>query len=63
MNQSFIVSAVMFTIIMVIFHIIKDIFLTTNLTPLLRQKLNKRWLVSTAIGLLILYFMYGRHGP
>ena len=63
MNQSFIVSAVMFTIIMVIFHIIKDIFLTANLTPLLRQKLNKRWLVSTAIGLLILYFMYGRHGP
>jgi hypothetical protein len=63
MNQSFIVSAVMFIIIMVIFHIIKDIFLTTNLTPQLRQKLNKRWLVSTAIGLLLLYFMYGRHGP
>jgi len=58
MSQSFIISAVVFIIVMVIFHIIKDIFLATKLTPELRIKVNKRWLISTAIGLFILYLMY-----
>ena len=58
MNQSFIISATVFTIIMVIFHIIKDIFLSTKLTPELRAKVNKRWLISTGIGLFLLYLIY-----
>jgi len=58
MNQSFIISATVFTIIMVIFHIIKDIFLATKLTPELRAKVNKRWLISTGIGLFLLYLIY-----
>jgi hypothetical protein len=43
---------------MVIFHIIKDIFLATKLTPELRAKVNKRWLISTGIGLFLLYLIY-----
>ncbi len=58
MNQSFIISATVFTIIMVIFHIIKDIFLSTKLTPELRVKVNKRWLISMGIGLFLLYLIY-----
>ena len=58
MNQSFIISAVTFIVIMVIFHIIKDVFLATKLTPDLRSKVNKRWLISTTIGLFLLYLMY-----
>ena len=58
MSQSFIISATIFTIIMVIFHIIKDVFLATKLTPEMRVKVNKRWLISTAIGLFLLYLMY-----
>jgi hypothetical protein len=58
MSQNFIISATVFTIIMVIFHIIKDVFLSTKLTPKLRAKVNKRWLISTGIGLFILYLMY-----
>ena len=58
MSQSFIISATVFTIIMVFFHIIKDVFLSTKLTPKLRAKVNKRWLISTGIGLFILYLMY-----
>jgi len=58
MNQSFIISATVFTIIMVIFHIIKDIFLSTKLTPELRAKVNKRWLISMSIGLFLLYLIY-----
>ena len=58
MSQSFIISATAFTIIMLIFHIIKDVFLSTKLTPELRAKLNKRWLISTGIGLFLLYLMY-----
>ena len=58
MSQNFIISAVAFIVIMVIFHIIKDVFLSTKLTPKLRAKVNKRWLISTGIGLFILYLMY-----
>lgn len=58
MNQSFIISATVFTIIMVIFHIIKDIFLSTKLTPELRVKVNKRWLISMGVGLFLLYLIY-----
>jgi len=58
MSQSFTISAVVFIIIMVFFHIIKDVFLATKLTPEMRAKVNKRWLISTAIGLFLLYLMY-----
>ena len=58
MNQSFIISATVFTIVMVMFHIVKDIFLATKLTPELRAKINKRWLISTGIGLFLLYLIY-----
>ena len=58
MSQGFIISATAFTIIMVMFHIIKDIFLATKLTPELRAKINKRWLISTGIGLFLLYLIY-----
>jgi hypothetical protein len=58
MNQNFIISATVFTIVMVIFHIIKDIFLATKLTPELRVKVNKRWLISMGIGLFLLYLIY-----
>jgi hypothetical protein len=64
MSQSFTLSAVIFIIVMVIFHIVKDIIIRGhNITPALRSKINKRWLVSTAIGLILLYLMYGREGP
>ncbi len=59
MSQSFIISATVFVIIMVIFHIVKDIFLTTYLSSTMRTRVNARWLISTTVGLLILYLVYG----
>jgi hypothetical protein len=58
MSQSFIISSTVFTVIMVLFHIVKDVFLATKLTPEMRVKVNKRWLISTTIGLFLLYLMY-----
>ena len=64
MSQSFIISATVYVIVMVIFHIVKDIIIRgRNITPEIRSKINKRWLISTAIGLILLFFMYGREGP
>ncbi len=64
MSQSFIISAVTYLIIMVTFHIIKDIIIKgRTISPDMRTKLNKRWLISTIIGLILLYLMYGREGP
>lgn len=60
MSQSFIVSAVVFLIVMVTFHLIKDIIIRGhNITPDMRSKINNRWLISTAIGLILLFFFYG----
>jgi len=59
MSQSFIISAVVFVIVMVIFHIIKDIILRGyNINSDQKIKLNNRWLVATGIGLFLLYLMY-----
>ena len=65
MSQSFIISATVFIVVMVIFHIIKDVIIRgyNNITPDIRSKINNRWLISTAIGLVLLYLMYGREGP
>ena len=64
MSQSFIISAVTYLIIMVTFHIIKDIIIKgRTISPDMRTKLNKRWLISIVIGLILLYLMYGREGP
>ena len=64
MSQSFILSAVTYLIVMVTFHIIKDIIIKGRTISLdMRSKLNKRWLISTVIGLILLYLMYGREGP
>jgi len=59
MNQSFLISAVVFVTVMVIFHIIKDIILKGyNINSDQKIKLNNRWLISTFIGLFILYLIY-----
>jgi len=64
MSQSFLISATVFTIVMVIFHLIKDVIIrNTNITPEDRSKHNNRWLISMAIGYILLYIMYGRGSP
>jgi len=64
MSQSFTIAATVYIIVMVIFHIVKDIIIRgQHITPDQRSKINKRWLISTGIGLIILYLMYGREGP
>lgn len=64
MSQSFTIAATVYIIVMVIFHIVKDIIIRgQHITPDQRSKVNKRWLISTGIGLIILYLMYGREGP
>lgn len=60
-GSSFTISAIVFLTVMVIFHVIKDTIL--DIPPPLKSKINKRWVISTAIGLLVLYLMYGRNGP
>ena len=61
MSQSFIISAVTFIIVMVIFHLLRDVIIRVmdiNVDSTKLQKYNIRWLISTAIGLVILYLIY-----
>ena len=60
MSQGFIISAITFLIIMVLFHVVKDVILGDyQVTNSQRVKVNKRWYISTGIGLIILYMIYG----
>ena len=60
MSDGFITSAVVFTIVMVIFHILKDILLQgRKITADTRARINKRWLISLVVGLGFLFLLYG----
>lgn len=66
MNQDYIISALVFTIVMVIFNILKDTIIRSSgyaITPTMKKRFNTRWAISYGIGLLILFLMYGRNGP
>ena len=64
MNQSFVIAAIVFLGIMVGFHLIANTLINLNTySPDMLKKVNKRWLISTLIGLVILYVVYGRAGP
>ena len=65
-NQDFIIALLSFTIVMVIFNLVKYMFLI----PYLRvtdkdtiDKINKRWYISFFVGTVLLYLIYGRAGP
>ena len=65
MNQDFVVSLLVFTIVMVIFNIIKDILILPhfNISSNTKRKITKRWYISYVIGVVLLLLMYGRDGP
>ena len=65
MNQDFVVSLLVFTIVMVIFNIIKDILILPhfNISSNTKRKITKRWYISYVIGVILLLLMYGRDGP
>jgi hypothetical protein len=65
MNQDFTISALVFTIVMVVFSIIKDVVILPkyNISDTNRKKITRRWYISYIIGIIILLFTYGRDGP
>lgn len=65
MNQDFVVSLLVFTIVMVIFNILKDLFILPhfNISSNTKRKITKRWYISYVIGVILLLLMYGRDGP
>lgn len=57
--DSFITSVLVYTIVMTMFHIFKDVILSgRNITPKMKDKLNKRWLISYVVGVIFLYILY-----
>lgn len=61
MSQSFILNAIVFILIMAVLNIIKDYLILPNykLTDTQRANINRRWVISTVIGIILLAFMYG----
>ena len=59
MTNEFIISALVYTIVMVIFHLLRDAILKGYKTTLKQKnKMTKRWLLSYGIGIVILYLIY-----
>tara|TARA_R100000734_G_C3312082_1_gene103021 strand:- start:1131 stop:1316 length:186 start_codon:yes stop_codon:yes gene_type:complete len=61
MSPDFVISALTFSIVMVIFNIVKDYFIIPNynLSDKTLKKVNKRWYISFMVGIIILYLVYG----
>jgi hypothetical protein len=65
LNYEFITALLSFTIVMVLFNIIKDFIIIPqfNLSRKTLDNINKRWYISFIIGAIILFLIYGRAGP
>ena len=60
MSYDFTISALVFTIIMILFNIVKDFIILPkyNVSEEQLKRVNKRWYISFGIGIIILYLMY-----
>jgi len=65
LNYEFIIALLSFTVVMVLFNIIKDFIIIPqfNLSRKTLDNINKRWYISFIIGAIILFLIYGRAGP
>ncbi len=66
MNIEVIISILTFTVVMVIFNLIKDYLVKSyydNITQEHLDKANKRWWYAYIIGCIILFLAYSRAGP
>ena len=61
MNYDFTISLLVFTIIMLLFNIIKDFVIFKSMAPSIefKKRANRRWIISYIIGLILLYLLYG----
>ena len=65
MSQDFVLATLTFTIVMVIFNIVKDYYIIPKFKPSNKklERLNRRWYISFIVGVVLLYVMYGRGSP
>lgn len=62
MSYDFTISLLSFTIVMVLFNIIKDVYINYKdlmLSDYQKARINKRWLISYAVGVALLFVIYG----
>ena len=64
-GYEFVISTLTFTIVMVLFNIVKDYLIIPQYKPnkATLDRINKRWYISFIIGVIILYAVYGGGSP
>lgn len=64
-SYEFVISTLTFTIVMILFNIVKDYLIIPQYRPnkATLDRINKRWYISFIIGVIILYAVYGRGSP
>ena len=60
---TFTINALIFILTMFVFFSITDYFILPKVDPRVRRTIERRWIISTVIGFIILYLLYGRAGP
>ena len=63
MEYQFIINTLIFLIIMGSFFTLTDYFILNNIEPIKKRSIERRWVVGIVLGVVIIYYMYGRHGP
>lgn len=62
LNQEFVIALLSFTIIMVVFNLVKDYLIQRYMTQVTDdhlKKVNKRFVISYILGVVLLYLLYG----
>lgn len=61
MNYEFTASLLAFTIVMIMFNLFKDFYILKyhKISGEFNKRLNRRWLGSYAVGVVLIYLMYG----
>tara|TARA_R100000231_G_scaffold30840_1_gene27137 strand:+ start:1715 stop:1915 length:201 start_codon:yes stop_codon:yes gene_type:complete len=65
MSYDFVIAALTFSIVMVLFSLVKDFIIVPRFDPSKEtlKRLNKRWTYSFVLGFILLYLIYGRGSP
>ena len=60
---TFTINALIYLLVMFLFFTITDYFILPKVDPRVKHTIERRWIISTVIGFIILYLLYGRAGP
>lgn len=63
MREQFILVLLFYMMLMGAFFVINELIIAPKVTPRVKATIDRRWNISIMVGLVMIYFIYGRNGP